>query len=207
MNENETLTVEDYYNLPKRYQWCSHTLSLQLIKLNTSYGKCHVSVMNKCSNLWNKTNRSANKASKEYKNIVGRAFCTPCITRWNSYHDSFSELLRIQELLLNICQKLEISHFNTQDLQFLEEYKNCTEPIAYCLNMLQSEKEIFFGDILPWIHEVKHNLECVNQNKTLKYCEPLKEYLLKRLYDRFRNIFEMNDDAEDYIIATICHPK
>lgn len=124
--------------------------------------------MNKCSNLWNKTNKQTlKKASEEYKNIVGQTPCTPCITRWNCFYGSVTELLKIQKLLPNICQKL-IPHFSMQDLQFLKEYETCTKPIAFCLNMLQCEKEVFFGDILPWIYGVKHNLEYINQyeNKT-----------------------------------------
>ena len=71
---------------------------------------------------------------------------------------------------------------------------------------MQDEKEIFifFGNILLWNYRVKKKLENIkkldeNDIGTLKYCEPLKKHFLKRLY----NIMELNDDAKDFIIATV----
>ena len=80
---------------------------------------------------WNKTNRYSNKANEWYKKIVGRASCTPCITRWNSFHDSVTELLKIKELLTKISEALKIPYFIVQDIKFLEEYKICTDPILF----------------------------------------------------------------------------
>ena len=55
-----------------------------------------------------------------------------------------TELLKIKELLTKISEALEMLYFTAQDIEFLKEYKICTDPIAYCLNVLQGEKEIFF---------------------------------------------------------------
>lgn len=60
-----------------------------------------------------------------------------------------TKLLKIKELLSKISEALAKPHFTVQDIEFLEEYKIRTDPIAYYLNLLQAEKEIFFGDIVP----------------------------------------------------------
>lgn len=70
----ETNEEEEVYYLPKRNSCISHTLSLlctadieKLKKSNRVYGKMHKSVLQKCNNIWNKTNRSSTQTSEKYK--------------------------------------------------------------------------------------------------------------------------------------------
>ena len=72
--------------------------------------------------------------------------------------------MKIKELLTKISEALEILYFTAQDIEFLKEYKICTDTISYCLNVLQGEKEIFFGDISSfWIFRVKNNFKNIKR--------------------------------------------
>lgn len=242
INEFSNPHEDEQYYLPKRFSCASHTLSLlgttdvnKIIKSNRVYRKIHSSVFKKCSALWNKTNRSANKASEAYKKIVGKAPKTPCVTRWNSTYDSVRELLSVKDKLPKICEALEVPLLTKDDVEFLDEYQMCLGPVAFCLDKLQGENNMYIGDVLPWLLGLKYNLARVglvgnlldihvilsqwskihvdfilqdsNDKDSLKYCKPLKDGLEKSFNDRFAHLTKLQDGARDHIIASVCHPK
>lgn len=102
--------------------------------------------------------RTGQPTSETYKKIIGRALKTPCITRWNSTYDSVKELHSVTEELSTICESLGVPRFTNSNVEFLEEYQMCLSPIAFCLDKLQGENNMYLGDVLPWLFGLKENL-------------------------------------------------
>lgn len=82
-------------------------------------------------------------------------------------------------------------------------------PIAYALFKLQGNS-VCMGDIVQWIFAVEHNLQDIgvveDDTKALRYCEPVKLYLISCLESRFHHLYDFSESANDYIIATVNHP-
>lgn len=71
--------------------------------------------------------------------------------------------------------------------------------------MLQGEKDCYFGIILPTITSVEKKLITLSRTK-LASTSPLATAILRGLQNRFIDILSLNEAANKYVIATICHP-
>ena len=75
-----------------------------------------------------------------------------------------------------------------------------------------SEKEIFFGDIIPWIFGLHNNSENIKglerdqNNIGMLKCVWAIKRAFSKTFARFYNIMKLNDNAKDCIIA-VCHSK
>lgn len=61
--------------------------------------------------------------------------------------------------LFRLCEEIDIVRFNKNDMEFLEEYSQMMEPLAIVLDLLQGEKNMFFGFIIPSITELIYKYE------------------------------------------------
>lgn len=104
--------------------------------------------------------------------------------------------------LFRLCDDINIVRFNKNDIEFLEEYTQMMEPLAIVLDLLQGEKNMVFGFLIPSITELIYKYEQLFIKNQLKICLPLVEVIIKSIEKRFEKIL-----SDQFLtIAAISHP-
>ena len=79
--------------------------------------------------------------------IIKCQLTLPCPTRWNSFYDSISKLINIEQSILNTLMiELKLPEFSRLDYEFLIEYLKVTSPLAIGLDRLQGDINFCYGD-------------------------------------------------------------
>lgn len=116
----------------------------------------------KCQAIWNKQNRSSQMADIVKTNL-DVYLKTPNDTRWNSWFDAIKFLIihfkKSPSKFYKICDALTDNRFSKTDIEFLEEYLLVMEPLCVCLDVLQGEKHMYFGYLLPSITSLKQKYD------------------------------------------------
>ncbi|GBP48227.1 hypothetical protein EVAR_96816_1 [Eumeta japonica] len=92
--------------------------------------------MAKCRAVWNLCARSP-KACEIYLKITGKSPTSPCPTRWNSYYDCITDILKVQETINEVLRKLGLAVLKEIEVQFLIEYINTSKPISEAIRSLE----------------------------------------------------------------------
>lgn len=197
---------EDAGRLPPHHCCTSHTLNLLATKdaeealTSPSYKRISQQVFAKCQVLFNKQNMST-LAAEIIFNHLGRYLVVPGATRWNSMFDSLQLLLTKVDKLDDICRDLDVPLLKKpSETDFLKEYCQVLEPVATALDILQGEKEIFMGYLLPTLKGVRAALL---DQYGLEYCQPLRNALLAGFDKRFSNLFS----KAEYRMSAFLIPK
>lgn len=66
------------------------------------------------------------------------------------------------------CDYAGIKRFTDADFDSLNEYVNVMQPLALSLDLIQGEKEMYLGYLLPVLSTMLKNMEDLRKNK-LKY--------------------------------------
>ncbi|XP_029163656.1 uncharacterized protein LOC114935063, partial [Nylanderia fulva] len=195
----EDMDAEDSLILPSHHRCVSHSLNLVAVKdsekaldNDVSYKKLYRLTFAKLTKLWSKQNKST-QISDKIKEILGVYLKTPVITRWNSTFDSVMQLatfLKNDPDQINQC----LDHCNLQrltehEMKFIEEYCQIMKPLAQSLDILQSEKGMYMGYLLPILKTLKEKLEKLNKNE-ITHCQSLIAALQQGLNKRFSSLFE-----------------
>ncbi|XP_035714108.1 uncharacterized protein LOC118438279 [Folsomia candida] len=191
--------------LPPHQRCASHQLNLICssdMTKNTS--RLQRSTFGKCQGIWNKSSRSTQSAEK-IKEVCGISLVTPVATRWNSFYDSISCLLRFEDKLTEICKAADIPELKGTEIEFIKQYKMCVAPIAIALDRLQGKNKTFYGELLPTLLNIEKQLLKQLESKP-NLCESLPTYLLDEFRKRFQMYLEFSDVHKDAILASICHP-
>lgn len=201
------------YELPNHIKCTTHTLSLiatadiaKFFSQNPGLRTRHTNIMHKCSLLWNKANRP--KSAEIIKDILGHTLSYPGITRWNSFFDSISELLKCKEHLPILYEQLDLKNqcLKETELIYLEEYAQVLEPIAQTLDILQGEAGIFFGYVVPSLINLQYKLEKL-RSKDLRYMNGVLDHVIRSLNERFKDFLTLTEKANYALIAAVTHPK
>ena len=195
--------------LPNHLRCSAHTLSLicttDIAKIQDYiYKSHHKKAMAKCSSLWNKT-RSA-KCSEIIFNILSCHIRRPCKTRWNSLYDNLNKLLQHEDTLFQLMTSLNLPLFTEFDINFLKEYVECVTPIAKALDKLQSEKNAFYGFLLPTLLTTEKSIDLLLNKADITICKPLIKQISEGFKKRFKN-YLLLEDVDNEIIATTIHPS
>ena len=139
--------------LPTHVRCASHTLSLvcttdagAALRTSASFSRLNHSAMGKCSALWNAASRP--KSAEIIQEICQCQLRTPCVTRWNSLHDSITKLLDKCLLLPKLMSALSLQLLKDVEIEFLEEYRRILHPVAVALDRLQGSKSCYYADLL-----------------------------------------------------------
>lgn len=80
---------------------------------------------------------------------------TPTVTRWNSLYDSILNLLCIIEQhktnFDSVLSFLKISAFSNDETNYLKSLCDSFEPIAFALDIIQGENDIYSGIAIPLV--------------------------------------------------------
>ncbi|KAF0702388.1 Uncharacterized protein FWK35_00034993, partial [Aphis craccivora] len=112
----------------------------------------------KCQAIWNKQNRSS-QMTDIVKTNLDVYLKTPNDTCWNSWFDAIKFLIihfKISPFkFYKVCDAFTVNRFSKTDIEFLDEYLLVMEPLCVCLDVLQGEKHMYFGYLLPSITSLK----------------------------------------------------
>jgi len=169
-----------------------------------NYRKQSRFTFSKCQALWNKQNRSSQMADIIKMNL-GIYLKTPNQTRWNCWFDSSKFLLfhfkNSPSKFTKLCDALKLNRFSKNDLEFLEEYVVVMEPLCICLDVLQGEKNMYFGFLLPSITILLQKYDEISK-KNLIYCDSLVSLIKANVEKRFENFL-----TDPFLLsATVSHP-
>lgn len=138
----------------------------------------------------------------------------PVVTRWGTEYKSLSALIKQENKKAGLLNQLLVitqtetrtfATFTEAELSYIKEYIQLTQPLAEGIDMLQGEKESFYGDLLPTLFTIKKKLE---EHLNLPTLGRVAQRLLTRLVEfRFKNEFLLNQKAKMAICGAISHPK
>ena len=159
----------------------------------------------KCIALWNKQNRSTTSGDI-VKKYLGIYLKTPNETRWNSLFDSTKHLLlnfkKNPGVFLRMCDDLNVSRFNKSDTEWLEDYVFIMEPLAICLDILQGDKSMYFGFLVPSISQLITKYSNMKQSRGFNVNGPLIDIIRNSLIKRFSVM--LSDPF--LVVAAVSHP-
>ena len=191
LDDNINSTV--IYCLPKHRRCACHTLNLvaknDLFKnLQPSLKKLMESTERKLAGLWKKQSRSS-KASDIIQEKLNSLFIVHNKTRWNSY---FHALERVAYFLKTkkYDLKLVYDHFRLPYLrpaeeECVKEYVKIMKPLAEALDILQADKKISVGYLLPTLFVLLNKMEALNEKSTINHCKPLIKAITSSVKNRF----------------------
>lgn len=104
-----------------------------------------------------------------------------------------------------LCDFFKLPHFTKEDYLFIFEYVIVMQPVATALDILQGEKGVAVGNLLPAIKVIKnHLLELkYREDNKLQITIPLVDALLDGLSNRFDSFLT----NEFYQLAAVLHPQ
>jgi len=198
--------------LPTHVRCASHTLSLvctmdagAALKTSASFSRLNHSAMGKCSALWNAASRP--KSAEIIQEICQCQLRTPCVTCWNSLHDSITKLLDKRLLLPKLMSALSLPLLKDVEIEFLEEYRRILHPVAVALDRLQGSKSCYYADLLPTLFKINTQLASL-QSVNFKHCTPLLNAVSAGFHRRFDEFLQLSpsDSVNSAILATMTHP-
>lgn len=212
---------DDESQLPQHFKCNAHTLNLlattdvaKVPEWNTGSRAVFRRPGAKAQALWNLQNRSSVYANKIKEALGGRRLITPVATRWSSYFNSMKALMEL--VLEKQDAKVAINHiladqgsagFDLKDAEIIKEYVDVMEPVATCLDRMQSDRWAYMGNLLPDLMLLKKKLQ-QQQSRNLKHAKKLVDYLLDQdnLTNGFANRFGHLFTEENLLMATTTHP-
>ncbi len=186
------------HSLPAHHRCAAHTLNLiattdvdRETKNHPGFIKLSRATFAKCQALWNKQGRSEQFALL-VESKFQLHFVVPNSTRWNSVYDSMSRLHRMLGVSTDninfLLSKVEARPFTAMEIAFIREYCEMMKPFAQALDILQGDKNMFLGYLLPTVVRLKEKIR--GKVEASVHCKPLGEALLKGLGTRFEQLFE-----------------
>lgn len=199
--------------LPNHFRCITHTINLiattdimKTINSNHSLRCKHTAILNKCSLLWNKCARP--KSAEIIKETLGHYLSYPGATRWNSYYDALSQILKEKDKLNTLFEKLDLKNqmMKQNDLEYIEEYTKILQPLAYAIDILQGEQNTYFGSVLPTIGSLRTKFYKM-KSQHFRYLSSIVETCLTSLNVRFERYLTLTNVSRFALVATITHPK
>ncbi|KAK9533153.1 hypothetical protein VZT92_008328 [Zoarces viviparus] len=101
-----------------------------------------------------------------------------------------------------MMQKLQLPPFKEVELDYLAEYWKILRPIAVAIDRLQGQISCCYGELIPPLFAVLHDLQASN----LRHTSPLLQAILVGFEKRFSSYLELKTDVNEAILATVTHP-
>ena len=126
--------------------------------------------------------------------------------RRNSIYFAVERLINIikkhgEDELNSICAKLELPKFTRSEVIYLTDYVDAMAPVARSIDLLQAEKKMFMGYLVPTIDSLCKQLADKLTAESSTTCKPLLKALIDGIDTRFSDI--VNEPAT--LAATILH--
>lgn len=179
--------------LPPHTRCACHLLNLisktdvEKIK-NQRFNTLKKSVESKLHTLCMKQNTSCINRETVEKHL-NNLFVLKNDTRWNSHYNAMFRLnLFIKKQLCGL-QKVMTSFgvelFRPVEIVYIKEYVKVMRPIVDALDILQGEKNVGMGFLLPTITILQRQLESMKDDHNITECKPLINSLLTSIDSRY----------------------
>lgn len=213
--DGEEVPLDDVELLPMRLSCSAHTANLvsttdmkKAIDGNQLLKKAHTQMMKRCSLLWKKAKYRNGK--EIMKAELGVILKRPIIVRWNSLHDSLSQVEEFQEEIPDVSRKLKVKRLLTaSNFNYIHHYVECTEAISKFISAIQGD--IHYGYLLPLLLNLRHRL---NQLRSEYFsCQykarflPLIDAQLEGLSKRFKDFYDVENRGILAAVATFLQPR
>ncbi len=199
------------YTLPRHRRCASHTLNLvattDILKISDQkFTKLRNSAEKKIQQIWNKQSRSS-QASDFIEKTLGVLFKVKNATRWNSFYDALYRYQNIKEekrdALYQVFDYFKVVRLTSAEEEYVAEYLRIMEPVADALEILQGERNVSMGYLLPTIVVLKRTLDELKKDKAIVHCKPLLTAVYNGVCTRFDHFFYDNDLR----VAALSHPR
>jgi hypothetical protein len=178
--------------LPMHRKCACHLLSLiakaDILKIpDPTFQELRSSTLLKVQLLLNKqTSSSLN--SDIIKQHIGQLFIQKNETRWNSEYYAIRCIERLlrkkNRAMKRLFDELRITPFTPNEEQFMKEYTRIMRYITDALDVLQGEKNIGLGYLLPTIALLKKKLALLQDDASIIHCQSLITGLLDAISAR-----------------------
>lgn len=88
---------------------------------------------------------------------------TPVVTRWNS---TFDDIVRLNKIIQDSPEKIDscmdfcsLTRFAPNEITFMKEYCKVMAPLATSLDLLQGDKQVYMGYLLPTLYALEKKME------------------------------------------------
>jgi len=140
------------------------------------------------------------------KTCLGIYLKTPNQTSWNCWFNSSKLLLfhfkNSPSKFNKMCYVFKLNRFSKNDLEFSKKYVAVMEPLCICFDVLQGEKHIYFGFLLPSITIFLQKYDDLSTKKHLIYCDSLISLIKTSVEKRFENFL-----TDPFLLSsTVSHP-
>jgi hypothetical protein len=156
--------------------------------------------------IWNKQSRST-KASDEIVKKLDGLFKIHNETRWNSFFDAVDRF-RIfinnrKSDLKDVFNHFNVPYFRPAEEDYIREYVKIMRPLTEALDILQADKKVSIGYLLPTLTILMNKMESLRRKTGIVHCKAFISSIITALNCRFAHCF--ND--EDLCLAAMVHPK
>ena len=190
---SETTTIANKNaTLPKHRRCACHLLSLiskkDIEKIQgLIFEQLRSTTFVKLQKLWNKQS-SSSLSSDIIKRHLGKLFVVKNDMRWNSEYfavSCFVHLLKHKyREMKKLFAELKLDFITPNEELFLKEYVVVMKPIKDALDVLQNEKNVGMGYLLPTIDLLRDKLTSLTGDTSITICQPLVNTLLDAIHFR-----------------------
>jgi hypothetical protein len=123
-------------------------------------------------------------------------------------YDSLNDILAIKKEATQLSKALGVKHPLTEhEFNYIQEHVECTRPVANLIDILQGEKDIFYGIFLPSLFALKRKLHMLSKRDWV-HCGPLVASLKESVCERFSQFFTFTTaQSVDAAIAALAYPR
>ena len=146
------------------------------------------SVDGKLQAIWNKQTSSSNNSDIILEHLE-KLFIVKNDTRWNTMYNAFYRvrhfLLKKPDKLRRVFDELHVPQLQPIETQYIMEYIKVMKPMAEALDVLQGEKNVGMGYLLPTLSVLLDKLDNLKKHKDIKNCQPLVQCLITSITYRY----------------------
>jgi len=179
--------------LPQHRKCACHLLNLvakaDILKIkHPGFQHLCKTTLQKLQLLWNKQTSSSLNADI-IKQYLDQLLILKNDTRWNSEYQATNCIVRLLRKknteMRRLFKELKITPLTPNEEQFLQEYSRIMKHIADALEVLQGDKNIGLGFLMPTIAELKEKLQKLQDGTSITHCQPLITGLFDAIHFRY----------------------
>lgn len=203
--------VTEFYNLPKHERCSSHSLNLVATTdankvSDRSFKALFRSAESKLQQLWNKQQRSSQASDFIQEKLKG-LFLVLNATRWNSFYYAMARvngyLRKNPTGMREVFENFTIPYLRVAEEEIIGEYVKILYPVTRALDILQADKKVSAGFLLPTIVSLRNQLSKIERDPNLKHSKALITAIQEGITARFGHLF----DETSWKLAAISHPR
>lgn len=128
-------------------------------------------------------------ASDYIRGELGGLFISKNDTRWNSdynaKHRIYQYAIKKKTELTKVMNHFKVAPLQQIEIDFLSEYLLIMKEVVHVLELLQGEKQIGMGFLIPTLVVLEEQIESFKEHGNIKHCHPLLDQLKTSIHERY----------------------